>query len=113
MSSLLDQALHALANDPILQGFLAFICSFILEDPTILTVAILVADGSMAYSTALVSMSIGIGVGDWGLYLAGRFLGPRLVRWKFVSEARLERIAGPGLDLELQRQTDRHFRALL
>ena len=92
MSSLLDQALHALANDPILQGLLAIICSFILEDPTLLAVALLVADGAMEYSTALVSMSIGIGVGDWGLYLAGRYLGPRLVTWKFVSEARLERI---------------------
>ncbi len=92
MAELFDRALHALSNDPILQGMLAIACSFVLEDPTIIAVGLLVADGSMAYSTALVSMSIGIGVGDWGLYVAGRFLGPKLVAWKFVSQARLERI---------------------
>ncbi len=92
MSALLDQALHTLSNDPILQGLLTVICCFILEDPTLLAVALLVADGTMEYSTALISLSVGIGVGDWGLYLAGRFLGPRLVTWKFVSDARLERI---------------------
>jgi membrane protein DedA with SNARE-associated domain len=92
VSALLDHALHALSNDPILQGIVAIICSLILEDPTILAVALLVADGSMEYSTALVSMSIGIGIGDWALYLAGRYLGPHLVRWKLVSQARLDRI---------------------
>jgi len=92
VESFFDQALHALSNDPILQGLLAIFCSFILEDPTLIAVSLLVADGSMEYVTALIAMSLGIGIGDWGLYVAGRFLGPKLVQWKFVSQSRLDRI---------------------
>lgn len=92
MRDFFTEALRALSNDPFLQGSLAAFCTFILEDPTMLACGLLVADGRMGYVTALLGMAIGIGLGDLGLYLAGRLLGPRIVAWGFVSRGRLDRI---------------------
>lgn len=92
MRELLDEALRALTDDPFLQGALAAVCTFILEDPTMLACGLLVADGRMMYRTAFAGMALGIGLGDWGLYIAGRLLGPRIVAWGFISRRRLDRI---------------------
>ena len=87
------EALRALSDNPMLQGTLAAFCTFILEDPTTLTCALLVADGRMLYATALIGLALGIGLGDWGLYALGRFVGERTVTWGLVSTGRLERVA--------------------
>lgn len=93
METSFSEAIQALTDSPVLQGTLAAFCTFILEDPTTLACSLLVADGKMLYSTALVGLSLGIGLGDWGLYVLGRFVGEKTVRWGLVSAGRLERVA--------------------
>lgn len=91
METWVAQAIARLSAEPFLQGALAAGCTFFLEDPTTLGCAFLVADGKMAFSVAFIGLSIGIALGDWGLYALGRFLGPRTVRWGLVSQRRLDR----------------------
>ena len=86
-----SNAIDTLSVDPYLQGVIVACCTFILEDPTTLASALLVADGRMLYWTALIGLSMGIGIGDWGLYALGRFMGPKTLAWGLVSERRLER----------------------
>ncbi len=93
MDTSFAEALRALSDSPMLQGSLAAFCTFILEDPTTLACSLLVADGKMLYSTALIGLALGIGLGDWGLYALGRFVGERTVTWGLVSTGRLERVA--------------------
>ena len=91
METWVSQAIARLSAEPLLQGGLAAACTFVLEDPTTLGCAFLVADGKMAFSVAFIGLAIGIALGDWGLYALGRFLGPRTVRWGLVSQRRLDR----------------------
>lgn len=91
MREWVSTALDTLSADPYLQGVIVALCTFILEDPTTLASALLVADGRMLYWTALIGLSVGIGIGDWGLYALGRFVGPKTLAWGLVSERRLER----------------------
>ena len=93
MNTSFAEALRALSDSPMLQGTLAAFCTFILEDPTTLACALLVADGRMLYATALIGLALGIGLGDWGLYALGRIVGERIVTWGIVSRGRLERVA--------------------
>ncbi len=81
---------EGLEGMPFLQGLVAAVCTFILEDPTTVGSGLLVADGKMYYWAALIGLSLGIGIGDFGLYLAGRLAQGRLKSWTLVSEARLE-----------------------
>ena len=87
-----SEALQALSDSAALQGILAAVSTFILEDPTTLGCALLVADGRMFYLTALIGLTLGIGLGDWGLYVTGRYLSPWMVRRGFVSRSRLDRV---------------------
>jgi membrane protein DedA with SNARE-associated domain len=91
MEAWFEDSIRQLSESPVLQGILAAVCTFILEDPTLLTCALLVADQQMLYTTALIGLSLGIGLGDWGLYALGRFLGPKTVSWGLVSKGRLEK----------------------
>ena len=91
MEKWVSQAIERLSAEPLLQGTLAAVCTFVLEDPTTLGCALLVADGKMAFSVAFIGLAIGIALGDWALYGLGRFLGPRTVRWGLVSQRRLDR----------------------
>jgi len=75
----LAEALAVLANSPVLQGLLAAFATFILEDPTTVGCGLLVADGKMAFATAMIGVWVGIAVGDVGLYGLGRLLGPRVI----------------------------------
>ena len=93
MDATISGAIQALSASPVLQAIVAGFCTFILEDPTTLACALLVADGSMLYVTALIGLTLGIGLGDWGLYGIGRFIGERTVSWGLVSSGRLERVA--------------------
>jgi membrane protein DedA with SNARE-associated domain len=76
---------------PILQGAVAAFATFILEDPTTVSCGLLVADGKMAFLTALIGVSLGIALGDFGLYLIGRLVGPKAVAWGLLSPGRLHR----------------------
>ncbi len=91
MAQQLTHMLEGLSETPFLQGLLAALCTFILEDPTTLGCALLVADGQMHYGTALIGLWLGIGIGDWGLYALGRAVGPRTLAWGLVSQHRLDR----------------------
>jgi len=90
----LSEALARLADDPVLQGVLAALSTFVLEDPTTVGCGLLVADQRMAYSTALVALSVGIALGDLGLYAAGRALGPVAQIRGLISPERFGRAAG-------------------
>jgi membrane protein DedA with SNARE-associated domain len=91
MQAWLSDALARLSADPLLQGTLAAVATFILEDPTTIGCGLLVADGRMALATAFIGVSLGIAVGDVGLYGIGRMLGPRVVRWGWVGQEQLDR----------------------
>lgn len=91
MGPWLSESLRALSDNPGLQAVIAALFTFILEDPTTVGCALLVADGLMGFPTALLGLSIGIALGDWGLYALGRFLGPKTVRWGLVTQHRLDR----------------------
>lgn len=83
-----------LASNPLLQGVAAALSTFVLEDPTTIGCGLLVADGRMAFWTALVGVSAGIALGDVGLYALGRALGPKMIgRWP-LSRQRFDRAAG-------------------
>ena len=91
MPAWFSEALQRLAGEPILQGLLAALATFVLEDPTTVGSGLLVASGKMAFATALVGVSAGIAIGDLGLYGVGRALGPRAVDRGWVGRARFER----------------------
>lgn len=80
-----------LSDNPVLQGILAAMGTFILEDPTTVGSGLLVADGRMAFTTAMIGLSTGIALGDSALYAAGRWMAPSLVSWGLLSRDRLER----------------------
>jgi len=89
----LTNALALLADNPPLQALLAGLATFILEDPTTIGSGLLVAEGKMAFATAMVGVSAGIAIGDAGLYGAGRLLGPRVVGRGPLTPERVERAA--------------------
>jgi len=76
-------------DQPILQSFFAAIGTFVWEDPTSVGCGLLVADGRMAFLTAWVGLTVGIALGDLGLYALGRFFGSQVIRWGFVSDSSL------------------------
>ncbi len=84
-------AAEQLSGNPVLQGILAGICTFVLEDPTTVGSGLLVAEGHMAFTTALIGLSSGIALGDSALYGAGRWMAPSLVSWGLLSRDRLEK----------------------
>ncbi|MFP6581337.1 MAG: VTT domain-containing protein [Candidatus Hydrogenedentota bacterium] len=94
MEAWFEDALIRLSETPWLQGALAAVSTFVLEDPTLLMCAVLVAEDHMFYMTALVGLSLGIGIGDWGLYAIGRAVGPKTVAWGWVSQRRLDNARG-------------------
>jgi membrane protein DedA with SNARE-associated domain len=91
MHAWLAELLTRLAESPLLQGVVAALSTFILEDPTTIGCGLLVAEGRMAFITAMIGVSTGIAVGDLGLFGIGRLLGPRVLAWGLVSERRLAR----------------------
>ncbi len=79
------------AANPFVQGSLAALATFVLEDPTTVGAGLLVAAQQMSFATAMVGVSTGIALGDLGLYGIGRLAGPRVVAWGLISRARLGR----------------------
>lgn len=83
--------LQQLSEQPLLQGLIAALATFILEDPTTVGCGLLVADRKMAFATAFVGLTLGIAAGDVGLYLVGRAASSRTLKWGLISEDRLGR----------------------
>ncbi len=86
-----SEALSQLSEHPVLQGCLAALSTFVLEDPTTIGCGLLVADGRMGFLTAYLGVSLGIAVGDLGLYGIGKWLGARVIRRGWVSSRRVEK----------------------
>lgn len=91
MSAWLEELLACLAASPPLQALAAALGTLVLEDPTTLGSGLLVADGRMAFVTALLGLSAGIALGDLGLFGIGRALGPRLSGRGPLTPGRLAR----------------------
>lgn len=91
MADWIEQIVGRLAGSPWLQGIVAAFGTLILEDPTTITCGLLVAEGRMLFLTALVGLSLGIAIGDLGLYAIGRLVGPNTVKWGLITVDRLER----------------------
>jgi len=91
VTDLLGQLLRDASAHPLIQGLAIILATFILEDPTTIGAGLLVAEDRMAFVTAFVALTVGISLGDFGLFWVGRLAGPRVVRWGLVSPARLER----------------------
>ncbi len=94
MTEFFSALMAKLAGTPWLQGVVAALATFVLEDPTTVGAGLLVADGRMAFLTAFVGVSAGIALGDLGLYGGGRLLGPRLAGRGPLTPDRLERAEG-------------------
>jgi membrane protein DedA with SNARE-associated domain len=86
-----SELIQQLSQHPLLQGVVAALATFILEDPTTIGCGLLVADQKMAFMTALVGLTLGIAAGDVGLYLVGRAASAKTVKWGLISEDRLGR----------------------
>lgn len=83
------ETVSALGNSPFLQGTLAFFGTFVLEDPTVVACGFLVAVGKMSYTAALIGLTLGTSVGDFLLYLLGRFGRGKVLAWGLVKKKRL------------------------
>lgn len=86
-----QQLLVGAQGEPLIQGMLAAFSTFILEDPTTVGCGFLVADGKMPFNVAYIGLSAGIAIGDFGLYMIGRFLGPWVRSSRFVPASSLAR----------------------
>ncbi|MCP4898653.1 MAG: hypothetical protein GY906_16900 [bacterium] len=87
----LQPYLSYLAEQPVLQGVVAGLATFVLEDPTTIGCGLLVAEEKMAFLTALIGVWLGIAVGDIGLYGMGRFGGAQLARRGHLRSNRARR----------------------
>jgi membrane protein DedA with SNARE-associated domain len=86
--------LGQLAASPPLQALVAALSTFVLEDPTTVGAGLLVAEHKMAFTTAFLGVSLGIAVGDLGLYGIGRAAGPRITGWGPLTPERVELASG-------------------
>lgn len=85
----LGEALRAAAEDPVWQAVLAGAATFVLEDPVTVTCGLLVAAGEMPFPAAAIGLSVGIALGDLGLYGLGWLAARGSLRWRVVSPERL------------------------
>ncbi len=67
--------LEAAANHPLLQGGAIIVGTFILEDAATVLAAMQVQSGGIVWSIAIVSLYLGIVLGDMGLYGLGALAG--------------------------------------
>lgn len=90
MLEVLREFLFGIGDKPLLQALIVGAFVMFVEDPTIVAAGLLVADGRLHYWSAFFGLSIGIVVGDFGLYLIGRFLGPQATRWGLLKPEHVE-----------------------
>ncbi|MCB2185241.1 MAG: VTT domain-containing protein [Deltaproteobacteria bacterium] len=100
MNEFFMQLFRDFSADPLLQGIVAALATFILEDPTTVGCGLLVAQGVMSFQAAFLGLSLGIAGGDFGLYLLGRLAQPLAVSLGLVDLERLEN-AGSWLNRNL------------
>ena len=77
------------AGLPVIQGLIAALCTFILEDPTTVGSGLLVAEGKMSYYAAFFGLSLGIAAGDFGLYWLGRLAKGRVFSLLKIEKAKI------------------------
>jgi membrane protein DedA with SNARE-associated domain len=82
--------IQSFSENPLVQAILAGFSTFILEDPTTIGCGLLVAAGKMHFFAAYAGVTLGITLGDLGLYAIGRYLAPRVVSWNLVTRTRLD-----------------------
>ncbi|MGF1572796.1 MAG: VTT domain-containing protein [Sumerlaeia bacterium] len=90
-STAIMEFLAPFSENPVLQGTVAALCTFILEDPTTISCGLLVGTGNMNFWAALIGLSIGIALGDIGLYGLGRLLGKRVIKRGWLTPEQLQR----------------------
>ncbi len=84
MSDIVKSYLLELGSDKFglfTQSLIIIICTFILEDPTTLYVGHLIEKGQLHYYHGFFSLMLGISLGDFYLYLIGRFFGSKKFKW--------------------------------
>ena len=91
MTAWIENLLQTVSLNPFLQALIAALATFVLEDPTTITCGLLIADNQMAYLTAFIGLSSGIIVGDFGLYLLGRFAQPWVMRRKWINPEKINK----------------------
>lgn len=64
-----------------------FIAAMVSEDLTIITVGLLIVSQSIDWGVALVGCFIAVVVGDLSLWMLGRTLGRRVLKWPFIGRA--------------------------
>ncbi|WP_029897252.1 DedA family protein [Desulfohalovibrio reitneri] len=82
--------LATLADLPVVQALLAGAASLVLEDPVTLACGLLVAGGSMSPWAAALGLTVGLAVGDLGLYMLGRYPG-RMLSKRILERPRFEK----------------------
>ncbi|GMW02052.1 MAG: hypothetical protein AMXMBFR84_31880 [Candidatus Hydrogenedentota bacterium] len=92
MPAWLAESISRLPDTPWLQALLAALATFVLEDATTASCGLFVADGRMSFVTALIGVAAGIAIGDIGLYLIGRLLGPAAISLAGLSHDRTQRV---------------------
>ncbi len=82
MGPSVSDLLHWAGHDPLVQALAIILGTFILEDAATVLAAAQVAEGTVSWPLALLSLYVGIVLGDLGLYGLGRLaaLFPRLRR---------------------------------
>src|SRR5262249_49723283 len=88
---------------PWLQAGVILLATFVSEDLTCIAVGLLVRQGQLDLALGLSSCFLGILAGDLGVWVLGRLVGARPLRWRWVQrwlpERRLE---------DLRRWFDQH-----
>ncbi len=83
-----------LAGNPLLLGFLLTAGVCFLEDPARCAVGLLVATGHINWWTAFGCMIAGSLIGDFGLYLIGRYAMAFCVNRRWINASRVEQMKG-------------------
>jgi membrane protein DedA with SNARE-associated domain/pimeloyl-ACP methyl ester carboxylesterase len=86
------------AQNPWLQMAVVALATFVSEDLTCIAAGLLAHRGTIDLVVAILGCTIGIFLGDIGLWLIGRIFGRRALRWKWVAKKlpmdRLDQIGG-------------------
>jgi membrane protein DedA with SNARE-associated domain len=83
-----------LAGNPLLLGFIITLGVCFLEDPARCAVGLLVSTGHIGWWTAFVCMIAGSLLGDFGLYLIGRYAMGFCVNRRWINASRIEQMKG-------------------
>lgn len=91
MTETISAMLTSVGESPVQQAMLAAFCTLFAEDPTVIICGLLVADGRMSLTAAIIGLALGIHAGDLFLYLVGRFFGKVVMDRNWLSRERYDR----------------------